>query len=231
MQINSLHQQAKVIGKYNDIIIDAKLENGEEIPVFCSALDIARMCNVGTTIYVRHLRKKSFHISYEVEFIEHQGSLVFARPNANNDLFEEAFNAQMLPEFSNYAYCHRLGQSDHRPHIDFELSNHNGEKCFIFVTNVYNKIGNSAVFPTEVNFFEIEMFEEMQKLRDEGYQTYAFMIIPRSDCQNIRFSWNHSPQAAAQIYEAAKNGLKFIGYGCNIDKKSVTLSHIMPILY
>ena len=37
--------------------------------------------------------------------------------------------------------------------------------------------------------------------------------------------------AAAKIFDEAKNGLNFIGYGCNIDKKSVTLSHLMTIQY
>ncbi len=83
----------------------------------------------------------------------------------------------------------------------------------------------------EVNFFELEMFEEMGYLRAKGYETYAFMIVPRADCQDIRFSWKYSPLAAAKIFDEAKNGLNFIGYGCNIDKKSVTLSHLMTIQY
>ena len=117
------------------------------------------------------------------------------------------------------------------PHIDFELSNPQGEKCFVFVTNIYQKQGSSAVFPSEVNFFEFEMFEEMQQLRLKGFKTCVFMIVSRTDCYDIRFSWKLSPFAAGKIFEEAKNGLNFIGYGCNITKMSVTLSHNIPILY
>ena len=223
--------KAVVAGCYNGMIVDARLEDDSVRPVFCSAYDIVQMCKPGTRIYIRRIRPAGRKIPYELEFLDLDEGLVYARPNRNNDLFEEAFLAGKIPELSAYVECRRLEPDDHLPHIDFELSSPAGDKCFVFVTNIYHKFGGCAVFPMEVNFFELEMFEEMQRLRREGYRTCAFMIVPRMDCREIRFSWKYSPLAAAKIFDEAKNGLNFIGYGCNIDKKSVTLSHLMPILY
>lgn len=231
MDTNGALLKATVTGRYNGVIIDARLEDDSVKPVFCSAFDVVQMCRPGTRILIRRVREKTRRVAHELEFLDLDEGLVYGRPNRNNDLFEEAFAAGRLPEFSAYSECRRLEPDDRLPHVDFELSRPNGDKCFVFVTNIYHKFGGCAVFPTEINFFELEMFEEMRRLRAEGHQTCAFMIVPRADCRGIRFSWKHSPLAAAKIFEEAKNGLNFIGYGCNIDKKRVTLSNLMPILY
>lgn len=231
MNYNTDLQKAKVVSVYNHLIIDARLSDNSIASVFCPAYDVVSMCKPDTVIYIHHDDNNNFKVPYNLEFVEQKTGLVYACPHKNNDLFEEAFNASKLKEFSKYTTCHRLTPSDHLPHIDFELSNSSGEKCFVFVTNVYTKHGGDAVFPMEVNFFELEMFEDMQKLRSQGFETCAFMIIPRMDCQNLRFSWKYSPLAAGKLFEEAKNGLNFIGYRCNIDETSITLSTNIPILY
>ena len=231
MQISNTLETAEVVGKYNKLILDAKLSDGKIVPVFCSCYDIFNICDIGTTIYISKREEHNFRIEYELELIAVNEQFIYAKPNRNNDLFEEAFSDGVLKEFSNFTDCYRLKSSDNLPHLDFELSNPKGDKGYVFVTNIYQKQGGVAVFPSEINFFEFEMFEEMQQLRIQGYKTYVFMIVPRTDCHDIRFSWKLSPLAAGKIFEEAKNGINFIGYGCNINKMSVTLSHSMPILY
>ncbi len=231
MQITSDLTTAKVIGKYNRLILDVELENKSVIPVFCSCYDVAEMCQVGTIVYISKRKNNKLRLEYEVEFVVQDTKLVYAHPNRNNDLFAEAFNNGKIPELSEYNQCRRVETSDKLAHIDFVLSNSRGEKCFVFITNIYKKIGSDVVFPSEINFFELEMFEEMEQLRIQGHKTCVFMIVPRSDSYSIHFSWKLSPLAAGKIFEEAKNGLNFIGYGCNINKMSVTLSDNIPILY
>lgn len=231
VEISNTLIKAEVAATYNGVILDAKFADDSLKPVFCSAYDVVQMCAPGTAIYVRCNAAKNRKVVHELELVEQNGSLIYGRPNRNNDLFEEAFNAGTLTEFAQYSRCRRLEPDDHLPHVDFELSADNGAKCFVFVTNVYHKHGGSAVFPMEVNFFEMEMFEEMRRLREQGHKTCVVMIVPRADCHDIHFSWKYSPLAAAKIFDAAKNGLNFIGYGCNITKKIVTLSNLLPIVY
>ncbi|MBQ9732037.1 MAG: DNA/RNA nuclease SfsA [Alphaproteobacteria bacterium] len=231
MQITDNLEIAEVVGKYNRLIIDVKLNDKSIVSAFCSCYDVAEMCHPGTMVYIGKRKNKNLHLEYEIEFIVQDNKLVYAQPNHNNDLFAEAFDNGSIPEFSDYNRYHRIGASDKLAHIDFELSNSRGEKCFVFITNIYKKIGADVFFPSEINFFELEMFEEMEQLRMQGHKTCIFMIVPRSDCHSIHFSWKLSPLAAGKIFEEAKNGLNFIGYGCNINKMSVTLSNNIPVLY
>ena len=231
MQFKDNLLEAKVVGKYNKLIVDVRLADDSPAVAFCPASDVSQMCSLGKSVWIKRLRQKSNRIPFEVVFVEDGGAMVFGCPNRNNDLFEEAFNAGNLPEFGSYVSCRRIEAGSPLLHSDFELTDDAGGKCCVYVTNIYRKLGGSAVFPTEVNFFELTLFEELRQLRAQGYATAVFMIVPRADCQDVKFSWAYAPLAAAKIYDEAKNGLKFVAYGCNIEKKCVTLSHLIPILY
>ena len=75
----------------------------------------------------------------------------------------------------------------------------------------------------------MEMFEEMKKVRAQGYRTVVVLIVPRMDCLETLFSWTIDPISAARIYEEAKNGLEFVCYGCKLAKKSISISNKMNI--
>ena len=82
-----------------------------------------------------------------------------------------------------------------------------------------------------INFFEIEMFAEMQKMRRQGAETVVFLVVPREDCANIRFVWNQDPVAAAKIYDEVQSGLKFCGYRCRVSPQEVKLTDKLEIMY
>ena len=117
---------------------------------------------------------------------------------------------------------------DNLPHLDFEFSN-NEEKCFISLRPIYNKQDGMAVFPSKVNFLDMEMFEEMKKVRAMGARTVVVLIVPRIDCVETLFSWTIDPISAARIYDEAKNGLEFVSYGCNLDKKGIIIANKLNI--
>lgn len=74
------------------------------------------------------------------------------------------------------------------------------------------------------------MFEELAKLRRQGHKTVIFMLVPRQDCVEAKFSWNLDPVAAARIYDEAKMDWNlFVMVAILI--KSVTLANKMKILY
>ena len=94
-----------------------------------------------------------------------------------------------------------------------------------------DKIGDDVVFPSTINFFELEMFEELKRLRAKGADTYVFLIVPRNDCVQAKFVWNQDPIAAAKIYDEVQSGLKFCCYSCNVNQKSVSIAKKLKIVY
>lgn len=231
--MNYRHQlfPATVVKRFNSMIIDIRLSDDSIVPAFCARKEINSICTEGMEVLVKRSTNKNRIIKYKIEYITKDGRLIFTSPRYEERLFKEAFANKAIPEFSRFTDCQRIEQDDHLPHIHFELSDGKGGKCFVFITTLYGYQGGKAVFPISINFFQIEMFEEMRKLRTNGHDTYVFMIVPQNNCREAKFVWTIAPVAAAKLFEEAKNGLQFICYGCNVDKTSVSIAEKIEITY
>ena len=221
MIIEDLLYKGRVVSCYNSLLIDVRLDDDSPAAVFCASSEAAALCKAGTEVFVRRAPGNLRKVRYELEYLNLDEGLIFVNPSANRKLFLEAFENGVLKEFGRYENCREIEPDDHLQHVDFELSSNAGEKCFVFIEDVYNKTAGYSVFPAGINFFEMEMLDELRRLRLQGHETAMVLVVPRKDCLDARFSWNLDPVAAARIFDEAKNGLKFFCYGCNIDNNSI----------
>ncbi len=222
---------AEVVGVCNKLIVDAKLQNSEIVSAFCGAMEVVALCTKGTKVLLKRTSLPHRIVKYNVAFIETANGMVFANPKYNRQLFSEAFDNKVLSDFSDYSFCTPLDAFANAKGLDFELKKTNGESCFVFVTAIYNKIEDSAIFPYDVNFFEIKIFEELKKKHDEGARVCVVIIVPRQDCLSSRFLWNLNPVAAAAIFDAAQKGIEFFCYGCRIEKNRIEIDKKIEIKY
>lgn len=221
-----------IVGLYKDYILDVRLGDDSVVPVFCTGDEYnTAIFAPGNEVFISRSNDSRRRLRYDLQIVCLGAGLVFVNPAYNRRLFIEALENNTIEDFKNYTGFREIEEADNLPHLDLELSNERGEKCYVFITNVCNKAGTSAVFPCQINFFELKMFDTMQALRAQGAQTVVVMIVPRMDCIEAKFTWNMDPIAAAKIFDEAKNGLDFVCYSCNIDKKSVTISKKMDIIY
>lgn len=224
--------KGKIVYRYKNLVADVELQSGEVVPVFCPEGDLSdELHEVGQVVYVSKAKDKRRKIAYDMEIASTGSGNVLINSGHNLEMFMEAFHKGELPDFNGYSRIRMIDLSEKINHIDFELSNKNGEKCYVFITNMYHKEGAAAVFPAQVSFFERQMFEEMHKLREKGHKTKVFMIAPRQDCLNVKFSWCIDPASAAKIFDEAKNGLEFVCYGCKISKDGVSIANKLEIKY
>jgi DNA-binding sugar fermentation-stimulating protein len=158
-------------------------------------------------------------------------ALVFANPKYDKLLFLEAFENDILVEFDKYEECLALETEGKYCGIDFELSNSKGEKCYVYATSIYLKRDMYAVFPHTINFFEMKVFEELIKRKEQGAEVCVFLIVPRDDCLDAKFVWDISSLASGAVYNAAQNGINFVCYGCNVSKNKIEVDHKLDILY
>lgn len=221
--------KAEVVRRYKRLIVDVKLRNDEIVPAFCSDENIFPNLYIkGAEVWVTKIQSKYRKLRYEVQMVNKGDGLVMVNQRDNPKLFVEAFKNRRMPDFIQYTRVRHIVLSDRLPHLDFELSN-SEEKCYVCLRPIYNKLDGRAVFPSKVNYLDMEMFEEMKKLREQGHRTVVFLLVPRMDCLETKFTWNIDPISAARIFEEAKNGLEFVCYGCNLDKKGITIADKMNI--
>lgn len=222
----------KILRCYKNLILDVELTSGEVVAAFCPELDAKQnIYSVGTLVWLLPNNRKNNHLKYEAIMVNKDGALIMISPNYAQILVKEAFEKSLLKEFSRYTKLRCLESGDKVKYANLEFSNANEDYAYVYAVSIYNKQGANVVFPSFLNFFEMSMFGEFANLRQQGYETYVLLIVPRMDCQDIKFSWTIEPSAAARIFDEAKNGLKFCGYGCTIDDNSINITQSMNILY
>ena len=222
---------AKVTNVCNNLIVDAKLDDGQQVSAFCGALEVAKMCKPNMEVLLKRTSNSSRLVKYNVSFVKTPEGIIFANPKYNRILFKEAFEKRIIRELHHYKTCTPLKSRVTTNGLDFELTTETGEKAFVFVTSIYDKLDGNAVFPNNINFFEMKMLEEMKKCRDSGAKTYAFIIVPREDCLAAKFVWSLDPRAAAALFDAVNSGLNFICYGCKLYPNNIELNRKLDILY
>lgn len=224
--------RGEIVRSYKKLILDVKFREGNVVPVFCPEMDYMQSLYVpGTEIWVTKNRDQRRRLRYECQIINSGGGLIMVNPNHVDALFLEAFEQGKIAELKKYTFADRVDGSFATRNINYELSNDAGEKCYVYLVGIYNKKGADVVFPTMLNFYEMELFDEMRRLREKGAETVVVLLVTRMDCLVAKFSWDVNPIAAAKIYDEAKNGLNFFCYGCNIDNKSISITKKMKILY
>ena len=220
---------AKVISRYKRFIVDILLDTDDTVSAFCSDENIfPNLYEKNASLWVSRIHDKNRRLKYEVEAVNRGDGWVVVNQKYFAPLFEEAFYNKIMPEFNCYKQKKKIEPADKLPHIDFELSNE-FESCYVSLRPIFNKQNGKAVFPSKVNYLDLEMFEEMKKVRKKNVKTVVMMIVPRMDCLETFFSWSIDPISAARIYDEAKNGLEFVSYGCNLDKKGIIITNKMNI--
>ena len=231
MEYNYKLLKAAVDDVCNNLIIDARLEDGQKVVAFCGAPNIAEQCKKGTIVWLKRTSNPKRLVKYNVAFIEVNGCLIFANPKYDKQLFVEAFENDILADFDKYEECEFFDDFEKANGVDFMLSNSKGEKCFVYATSIYIKRDSYAVFPHTINFFEMKVFEELIKQKKLGAEVYVFLIVPREDCTDAKFVWDISTLASGAVYDAAQNGINFVCYSCNVNKNKVEIDHKLNILY
>lgn len=230
MNFNADLIKAEVVGRYKRLIVDVKLRDDTIVSAFCSDDNVfPNLYTKGAEIWVTKIKSPLRKLHYEVQIVNKGDGLVMVNQRGNPKMFVEAFKNKVMEDFLSYTKIRHMVLTDRLPHIDFELSN-GQEKCYVSIRPIYNKQDGRAVFPSKVNFLDMEMFEEMRKMREQGHRTVVLLIAPRVDCLETKFSWSIDPTSAAKIFEEAKSGLEFVCYGCTLDKKSITIANKMNIV-
>lgn len=224
--------RGEIVKSYKNLILDVRFREGNVVPVFCPEMDYMQSLYVpGTEVWVTKNRDQRRHLRYECQIVNSGGGLIMVNPNYADSLFLEAFEKGFIEELRDYEYADRVDGNFATRNINYVLTDDDGRKCYVYLVSIYNKKGPYVVFPSILNFYEMELFEELRQLRSKGHETAVILLTTRMDVMEAKFSWDINPMAAARIFDEAKNGLKFFCYGCNLDNKSISITKKMKILY
>ncbi len=219
----------KIKAVYNNFLVDIEMPDGKIEAAFCGAVETAEICKEDALVLLQ-VNAPERIVKYNVHFIKTNSGWVMVNPKYNRRLFVEALVEKKMPDFLSCRNCRHLKTSEAQG-ADFELVDAEGEKYLVYVTSIYRKKGRTTLFPHNIDFFEVRMLEEMRRQAANGIKAYVVLIVPRDDCDSIKFAWDINPQAAAVVYDAVQNGVKFVGYSCKIEENGISLDKKMHIEY
>ena len=224
---------AKIVGSYKNLILDVELEDGDLVHAFCPETDFKQqLYPIGATALLSKSADGRRKVPYVCQMTDSGSGLIFVNYKYKNQLFIEAFSKGVLDaDFGAYSSMREIKNEDMQQIANFELQAKDGRKAYVYVVNIFNKVNDDVVFPSTINFFELEMFNQLRQMREEGAETYVFLIVPREDCSAARFVWSQDPIAAAKIFDEVKSGLKFCCYRCKVTQKSVAIDKKLEIVY
>ncbi|MFV0627383.1 MAG: DNA/RNA nuclease SfsA [Alphaproteobacteria bacterium] len=223
--------KGRILNCYNNLILDVELENNKKVSVFCPDFESGKkLYTQGKEVLIKRTVNKLYKLKYEIVMIKENDSFIMINYKFIPKIFEEAFEKDVFEELLDYPHLTSLKPDSNHKHVTFELYNKkNNKKCYIYLCSVYNKVDADIVFPSYLDFREMNVYNELAELRKKGLETYVFLIAPRVDTNSVKFVWNLDPIGAAKTYDEAKNGLKFVCYGCNLDKNGIEISNKIKI--
>ncbi|MDD4556723.1 MAG: DNA/RNA nuclease SfsA [Alphaproteobacteria bacterium] len=220
--------KGKISNIYNNLIFDVQLENKEVVPVFCPDFENSKKTyETGKEVWLQKFPSKQQKLSYEIVFIKENDNYIMVNYRYISNIFSEAFEQKKIEELSKYDSIRYL-QKNNIKHSLLELSNQK-EKCTVYLCSIYNKLGADVIFPSNLDFREMKIYTDFEQLRKQGQETYVLMIVPRIDHNGVKFCWHIDPIGAGKTFDEAKKGLKFICYGCNLDKNGIEISNKIKI--
>lgn len=232
MEFSSELIRGKIIRNYKNVILDIEIEERQIVPAFCfESENVKGFYDEGVDVYISKEPDSKRKVQYEVQLVNNLGGWVFVNPNYDEKLLIEAIKNGIVEGFENVSKISRVSKQDGLRYMKFKVLMIDGSEQYIDLYHIYRKEGGQVVFPSNLKLFERKALDEMQMLRQKGFGTIVILIVPRSDCLQVKFSWSYDQLAAAKIFDEAKNGLKFLCYGCKVSPDGISIDRKMEITH
>lgn len=221
-----------IIDCHSNLLAEVELEDGEIYSVFCPNPDrVNKLYKKGADIWVIPTNNNVHKIHYEAILVENDKGLVMTNPNYISPLFIEAFEDGIISDFDEYDTIEELSSNGDETRLTFRLSNEEGKECYIYVCGIFNKENQYVMFPSFVDFREFTVYSELKNIRSQGIDTFFVILVIRTNYKGVKFCWSLDPVASAKAFDEAKNGLKFLCYGCNLDENEIEVSNKIDIKF
>ena len=182
--------KAKICRIFNNMIVDVVLDDGSVSHAFCPEVDFNhQLYSVDRVVYLTKSADKRRKIPYICQMCDVGSSLVFVNYKYKNKLFLEAFHKGILDaDFGRFVRVREIEADDLLKMVNFELLSDNGERAFVYVVDIFNKIGDDVVFPSSFVGYKRNAASYVQLL----LEAFTILIVMFPFC-------NHN--AASQLFE------------------------------
>lgn len=226
----------RLIRRYQRFFADVRLDTGELVTAHCPNTGAMTACSQpGWPVYLSRQPNPRRKLKYTWELTRTPESLAGVNTLTPNRLVRRAIGAGILETFREYTDI-RAEAAVGRHRLDLMLSGKKG-RCYIEIKNCSLVTGRTAWFPDAVTSRGLAHLRLLQELSASGHRTVMFFLVNRMDATVFRPAAHIDPAYAAELEQAAVNGVEILCYDVAIALKEagetgenrISLRHPLPV--
>ena len=152
---------------------------------------------------------------YDLVLIETpNGLLTSTDARLPNQLFAEAFQARLLPEFEGYSNLEREVVF-HESRLDFRVANAD-KTCYVEVKSVTLVNDGIALFPDAPTMRGTRHLNHLMELKQAGFDAAVVFWVQREDAVEVRPNRESDPVFAETLAACQWNGVQVLAYKSDV---------------
>ena len=203
----------------------------EEVPVHvANSGRLSELLLPGQQVLLGEARAPHRVTDYDLLMVRLPHTLVSIDARLPNQLFEEALERRVLPEFAGMSMGRReVGYGESR--LDFLLGAEDScGSCLVEVKSVTLVQEGIGRFPDAVTERGRRHLRELARAREEGRRAAVVFVIQREDAGALAPHYESDPLFGEVLREVAVDGVEVYALTCRVTSTEITLDRQVPVL-
>ena len=231
MKISPYFEKAHMLRRYKRFLVDVKLENGEELTIYCPNTGSMKNCWVeGGACWFSRTDNPNRKLSGTLELtITSDGFLCGINTHRSNHLVKEGIKNGIIAELQDYEVTQtEVKYGDEKSRIDLLLSSP-GKNCYVEVKNMTFDVGGGCIlFPDAVTERGAKHLRELIRKVEQGHRSVLVFCVQHSGANNTGLADEIDSYYAQTMRQAANAGVEVIAYGCKLSPKEIVIDKRLP---
>lgn len=200
--------KAKMLKRYKRFFADVELD-GDVVTAHCPNTGSLKTCwEAGRGAYISPSSNPDRKLKFTLELTESPtGAWVGVNTSWPNKLVKEAFENQVISDWSKYSEIQMEVKISKETRLDGVLKTSTGKLCYFEVKNVTLEIDGIAQFPDAETTRGQKHLLELMELKKQGHQAEILFVIQRGDCRAFSPAVDFDPVYASLLREAFDLGV------------------------
>jgi sugar fermentation stimulation protein A len=229
MKITQPLQKGTLIKRYKRFLADIQTED-QVLTVHCpNSGSMKGLADTGNPVWISLAENPNRKLSYTLEFIEINGSLVGINTHRPNKIVHEALIQKKISSLSSYTKIQQEVRYGKNSRIDLFLTETGLPNAYVEIKNVTLKEKNTALFPDAVTARGTKHLKELMEMKAQGHRAIMLYLIQREDCQIFSIAKDIDSLYATTLKQAIEAGVEILAYQCNLTPKEILLDKEIEI--
>jgi len=223
--------EARFIKRYKRFFADCELGDGSIVTAHCPNTGSMRTClELGAPVWLTHNDNPKRKLRYTWYAIQMPDGWVGIHTGISNQLVKEAIEGSVIPELIPAGPVKKEIKINDGTRLDLYFEDREERPVYVEVKNTTLLLDDGLIaFPDAVTVRGRKHLNEMRELVKSGARAAMVFCIQRSSARQMIPSWKDDPEYAETLQSAAKEGVEIFAYRVEMDKKTISLRHRVPV--